>query len=261
MSEIKEERLIDQQTQDVPVYLSPSVNDDVQEFSTEEETETEDFQNLESVFAEQNLTIRIKKAKLHVIREQLTRESPVFERMLQSEFQEKDAKEITLPGKRVEDFVYFLRCTLVSTDDDLTDVTVHKVLPLAHEYQTKRTLEKADLFLKEKCETESDDLSSQQIIENILEAELYNLPQYLNACINIASRKYYQKLVQNDQFENISIETRLKISLKRWEDIDTMFEKTNFFKSKVHNKSQFPWNIELSFENVGESLKSFMHNN
>lgn len=138
------------------------------------------------------------------------------------------------------------------------DVTVHKVLPLAHEYQTKRTLDKADLFLKEKCETESDHLSSQQIIENIIEAELYNLPQYLDACINIASRKYYRKLVQNDQFENISMETRYNISLKRWEDIDTMFEKTDFFKPI---KKTFFGNTSLSFENVGEQMKSFMHNN
>ncbi|VDI28608.1 Hypothetical predicted protein [Mytilus galloprovincialis] len=121
MSEIQEERLIDQQTQDLPIlYSSSSDNDDDQDFSTEEETETKDFQNQESIFAKQNLTIRIKKTKLHVIREQLTSESPVFERMLQSEFQEKDAEEIILPGKRVEDFVYFLRCTLAGTDDDFT---------------------------------------------------------------------------------------------------------------------------------------------
>ncbi|VDI31730.1 Hypothetical predicted protein, partial [Mytilus galloprovincialis] len=163
----------------------------------------------------------IKSTSLHVNSEQIIRESPVFERMLQSEFQEKDVKEIILPGKRVEDFVHFLRCTLPSIDDCLEDETVHKVLPLAHEYQTKRTLEKADLFLKERCESETDNLPSCTIIENILEAELYNLPQYLKACINIASKKYYKKLVQHSEFENISMETRLKISLKRWEDIDT----------------------------------------
>lgn len=120
MSELQEEQLIEQQTQDVLCISSSSDTEDDQDFSTEEETETNDFQNKESIFAKQNLTIRIKKTKLHVIREQLTRESPVFERMLQSEFQEKDAEEITLPGKRVEDFVYFLRCTLAGTDDDFT---------------------------------------------------------------------------------------------------------------------------------------------
>lgn len=51
MSETKEQRFIDQQTQDLTVYLSSSVSEDDQEFSMEEETETEDFQNLESVFA------------------------------------------------------------------------------------------------------------------------------------------------------------------------------------------------------------------
>lgn len=94
-------------------------NDSDQEYSSEEETETEDFKNLESVFTERNLILKIKSTSLHVNSEQIIRESPVFERMLQSEFQEKDVKEIILPGKRVEDFVHFLRCTLPSIDDCL----------------------------------------------------------------------------------------------------------------------------------------------
>lgn len=69
-------------------------------------------------------------------------------------------------------FVFFCRCFCFAE----SDVTVHQVLSLAHEYQTERRLDKSDLFLKEKCETESDDLSSQQIIENVLEVEMYNLP-------------------------------------------------------------------------------------
>lgn len=63
------------------------------------------------------------------------------------------------------------------------------------------------------------------------------------------------------------METRYNISLKRWEDIDTMFEKTDFFKPipKMFfgNPSRRKPSLapSLSFENVGEQMKSFMHNN
>lgn len=117
----------------------PSEDDEELE---EVEIYDEDFEIKKSIFAEQNLTIKIKLKKLFVNREQLIKESPVFEAMLCGEFKEKNALEIKLPGKNIRSFVHFLRCTLPSIDDDFTEATVHIVLPLAHEYQAGRTLMK-----------------------------------------------------------------------------------------------------------------------
>ncbi|CAC5381265.1 unnamed protein product [Mytilus coruscus] len=104
------------------------------------------------------------------------------------------------------------------------DKTVHLVTPLADEYQTTKTLQKADDFLSKKSRQLGDRISSQQVISNILQAESNNLTSYLEESIAIASRKLFSRLVANPKFKEISSETRMKIAFKRWSDIDRVFE-------------------------------------
>lgn len=177
-----------------------------------------------SVFAEHDLVIKIANTRLHVNKDQLIAESPVFEKMLAKQPKEKDQQEIELNGKNLNDFVDFLRCTLPGTDDQVTDKTVHLVTPLADEYQTTKTLQKADDFLSIKSRQLGDRISSQQVISNILQAESHNLTSYLEESIAIASRKLFSRLVANPKFEEISSQTRMKIAFKRWSDVDRVFE-------------------------------------
>ncbi|XP_052069163.1 uncharacterized protein LOC127708344 [Mytilus californianus] len=177
-----------------------------------------------SVFAEHDIVIKIANTKLHVNKDQLIAESPVFEKMLAKQSKEKDQQEIELDGKNLNDFVDFLRCTLPGTDDQMTDKIVHLVTPLADEYQTTKTLLKADDFLSNKSRQLGDRISSQQVISNILQAESHNLTSYLEESIAIASRKLFNRLVANPKFKEISSETRMKIALKRWSDVDQVFE-------------------------------------
>ncbi|CAG2253985.1 unnamed protein product [Mytilus edulis] len=144
--------------------------------------------------------------------------------MLANQSKEKDQQEIVLDGKNLNDFVDFLRCTLPGTDDEVTDKTVHLVTPLADEYQTAKTLQKADDFLSNKSRQLGDRISSQQVISNILQAESYNLTTYLEESIAIASRKFLSRLEADPKFKEISSETRMKIAFKRWSDVDRVFE-------------------------------------
>jgi hypothetical protein len=83
-------------------------NDDF--FETMEET-IEDLESTRestrrlSAFAEQDLVLKIENTKLHVSKDQLMKESAVFDRMLTSDFKENGQKEIELDGKNVNDFV------------------------------------------------------------------------------------------------------------------------------------------------------------
>jgi hypothetical protein len=99
------------------------------------------------------------------------------------------------------------------------------VLPLADEYQTAKTLEKANQFLAKKSKTFGHKISSEEVIQNILQAELYRLDDYLDESITIASRKYFERLVQHPKFNEITQETRFKIMTKRWKDMDDVFKK------------------------------------
>lgn len=101
---------------------------------------------------------------------------------------------------------------------------MHLVTPLADEYQTTKTLLKADKFLTNKSRQLGDRISSQQVISNILQAESYNLKSYLEESIAIASRKFLSRLEANPKFKEISSETRMKIAFKRWSDVDRVFE-------------------------------------
>ena len=89
-----------------------------------------------------------------------------------------------------------------------------------------------------------DAISSTQIIKYILEAEKFQLLEYLNECVAVASRKKYKNLVNNSMFEEISQETRLKISCKRWSDVDSVVDRTW-------------WNPG----NLKQNLTPFMQNN
>jgi hypothetical protein len=101
------------------------------------------------------------------------------------------------------------------------------VLPLADEYQTAKTLEKANQFLAKKSKTFGHKISSEEVIQNILQAELYRLDDYLDESIIIASRKYFERLVQHPKFNEITQETRLKIMTKRWKDMDDAVKKNS----------------------------------
>ena len=108
----------------------------------------------------------------------------------------------------------------------LADKIVHVILPLADEYQTTKTLEKANQFLAKKSKILGDKISSAQVIQNILQAELYRLDAYLDESIAIASRKCFERLVEHPKFNEITQETRLKIMTKRWKDMDEVFKTT-----------------------------------
>ena len=124
-------------------------------------------------------------------------------------------------------------CKLLS----LADKTVHVILPLADEYQTAHTLEKANQFLAEKSRILGDKISSAQVIHNILQAELYRLDDYLDESIAIASRKCFDRLVQHPKFKEITQETRLKIMTKRWKDMDEIFKKSGFIQGTTFMKA------------------------
>ncbi|CAC5397308.1 unnamed protein product [Mytilus coruscus] len=101
--------------------------------------------------------------------------------------------------------------------------TVHDILPLADEYQTDNFKKTIEQFLLKGVLSKSDSITSVDIIVKILEAERYKLNDYLNACMDVASRKKFNSLTKSPKFEEISQITQLQISFTRWEDIDDTY--------------------------------------
>ena len=71
------------------------------------ENEQHDFRNPDEL---SDVTLIVEGQKLYVHRAYLATWSPIFRRMFISDFQEKNASEVTLPEKRVEEVLDLLRC-------------------------------------------------------------------------------------------------------------------------------------------------------
>ena len=57
-----------------------------------------------------DLIIKVEDTELHVNKGILMTASPVFERMLLSDFREKETNVVELPGKTLNGVMYFLKC-------------------------------------------------------------------------------------------------------------------------------------------------------
>nr|XP_022297710.1 uncharacterized protein LOC111107052 [Crassostrea virginica] len=93
-----------------------------------------------------DVVIRVDDKSMHLSRGTLMQASPVFRKMLSSYGKEKQA-EITLPEKSYEEVVLFLRCISPREFVKLDEKSIDVVLPLAHEYQVKATLQKCEDWL------------------------------------------------------------------------------------------------------------------
>ncbi|CAG2226397.1 unnamed protein product [Mytilus edulis] len=258
----------------VPSPFNDSRSDSDDEVSTDSVEDLEKLtsreKNLASPFNEPNIALVFGTSKLFVQRNHLIDVSPVFEAMFSSKFLEGSLKEIPLPGKKLSHFVHFLRYLSPGFEDELTD-TVHHMLPLADEYQTDGLKKRIEEFLINSVRSESDSITSLQIIINILEAEKYKLNDYLNECIAVASRKTFNRLTKSPKFDGISQNTQLKISMKRWEDIDKIYQKSirdenpGLVSQRENKKELFHPRIQRScpiyIKDVSKDLKPHMQNN
>lgn len=62
-----------------------------------------------TLFLPHDVILEVEGMHLHVRKQVLADNSPVFERMFKSDFKEKDLTKIPLPGKKFKDIVEFLR--------------------------------------------------------------------------------------------------------------------------------------------------------
>ena len=87
--------------------------------SDEQDEMCPEVKKMKLLFKKQNTTLIVEGEEIHINNEELMEKSPVFKAMFTSNFKEKNAKQIPLPGKKLKDFLTFLRCTISGTDTKL----------------------------------------------------------------------------------------------------------------------------------------------
>lgn len=75
-----------------------------------------------TMFSSSDVTLVVEGFKLHVHKQLLTDNSPVFKRMLESDFKGKHQKEIPLPGEKFKEFEDFLRVSIILISNVLSQV-------------------------------------------------------------------------------------------------------------------------------------------
>lgn len=110
---------------------------------------------------------------------------------------------------------------------------------MAHEYQTNRTLFKIDEALADSVK-EKEYKNANQLVAAILEAEFYERPRYLLACIKKACTHSYGELSKALKFDDISSDTKFTVLSKRCEKLESgnreyLYEMKNITKSLCYN--------------------------
>ena len=94
-----------------------------------------------------DLVLFVEERKLHVHKAILAISSPVFETMMSSNFKEKNAKEIPLPGKKVEEIEDLLRAIYPYCGHAITRQNCCSLLELSSEYQMDELKKRCEKFV------------------------------------------------------------------------------------------------------------------
>jgi hypothetical protein len=161
-----------------------------------------------------SVTLVLEGHKLYVHKEILAMWSPVFRSMFTRDFKERDAKEVELPGKKVDDFVELLHC-MYPPIKPITDSNVDNLLPLAEEYQITE--------VKKKCEEYP--LTKPGSMALLVTAQAYGLTNLLGKCIEFARTKSYSELQKDPCFKNLEPENLISILQLRVQDLEDNLER------------------------------------
>lgn len=179
----------------------------------EEESDEQNKKKPSALFLLPDVILEVEGIKLYVRKQVLADNSPVFKRMLESDFKEKHQIEIPLPEKKCEDVEIFLR-TFYHPDIlcPISKDTVLSILPLAEEYQVLKVKERC-----EKCMVQTLQLVNQQgmhranakaLLNYVANAELYNLSTALPLAIQICA-KYDEKSLKQAGIDTLVSEKML----------------------------------------------------
>nr|XP_022307716.1 uncharacterized protein LOC111113718 [Crassostrea virginica] len=110
---------------------------------TDEDVKLDSLEDQETMYLPTDVTLMVEEKPLHLNRKWLSENSPVFKKMFESDFEEKHAEVIPLPGKKLKDFKLFLNSFYFPPfTPPITEETVLDILPLADEYQVQHVIEK-----------------------------------------------------------------------------------------------------------------------
>lgn len=166
-----------------------------------------------------DLVLVVENKRFHVHRSILAMCSPVFDRMLSSDFKEKNATEIPLPGKKADEIEELLRAIYPYVKHRIGEENCFSLLELSCEYQLDG--------LKARCEQYFlfKNMTNEEALEFVVMAQRHQLSdELIHRCMSrfVSQEASWETLKKNELFSQLEpryaqqlVEERVKYLEKR----------------------------------------------
>ena len=198
-----------------------------------------------------DLVLVVEDKRFHVHRSILSMCSPVFDRMLSSDFKEKNATEIPLPGKKAEEIEELLRSIYPYVEHRICEENCFSLLELSCEYQMDR--------LKARCEKYFlfKSMTNDEALEFVVMAQRLHLSdELIHRCMSrfVSQETTWETLKKNELFPQLEpryaqqlVEERVKYLEKRLASCKSTIEILKMKKSDKDDDDHGPCSFRRHF--------------
>ncbi|XP_078383991.1 BTB and MATH domain-containing protein 38-like [Oculina patagonica] len=148
-----------------------------------------------------DVVLVVEEERFSVNRDRLAAASPVFEKMLTSKLQGKDANEVPLPGKKaseIKELLAFLRI-YPSVNRRTTEENRYFLVKLAHEYQMETIVTACDKIMADIVKAKPKD----SVVADLVFAQTYKLEKLILASVNQAQSLSLEELKSDEKYDQI----------------------------------------------------------
>ena len=198
-----------------------------------------------------DLVLVVEKKRFHVHRTILSMCSPVFDRMLSSDFKEKTATEIPLPGKKADEIEELLRSIYPYVEHRICEENSFSLLELSCEYQLDRLKARCEKYFMYKS------MTNDEALEFVVMAQRHQLSnELIQRCMQrfVSQETNWETLKKNELFSQLEprysqqlVEERVKYLEKRLTSCKSTIEVLKMKKSDKDDDDHGPCSYRRHF--------------
>ena len=181
-----------------------------------------------------DLVLLVEERKLHVHKAILAISSPVFETMMSSNFKEKNAKEIPLPGKKVEEIEDLLRAIYPYCEHAISLQNCCSLLELSSEYQMDELKKRCEKFVLDTYRPFNNTPALKKLREEALQfvevSQRHQLSEeVVQCCITafVSRQSRWESMETNAFYSQLEPQNRLKIMDERVKFLENRLDTCN----------------------------------
>lgn len=156
-------------------------------------------QDFSNPWEQSDVILLVEEQQFHVHRVILAMSSPVFSRMFASDFKEKSAEEIPLPGKKAVEIREMFLAIYPTSWKPVNESNCYFLLALAQEYQMAKLTQKCEDYLLEAVTKKQ----GVRVLETLVVAQSYSLEKVLAECINKTQSLSLTEVKRHEMYKQI----------------------------------------------------------